>query len=299
MQRDKLLVWVQDERVSVLRRRQFLTMLAVCGQKEDAAVLEKLLHKERSGSDGALDATVACYLVMTGEAGLPLVEKQVVSNPKASPSDGLAVAAALRFHGEEEKVIPRERLLATLRLYLDRPAWADQVMPELARWKDWSVLDRMARLYEEADGVTASAQAAFALRVPIVKYMEACPLPEAKKYLAAFEKSHPDAVKAASLYPFLPVAQKSPTRESHNEEEPELLPPPRIDTSPEAIDANIKPPSKTAKSKTVRPAVVKERDETQAAKYPVVIVGLAVLFSAVAILGVLMVILFGFRPRSQ
>src|SRR5439155_22742944 len=134
---------------------------------------------------------------LAGEAGLPLIEKQFIQNDKATTSDGQAIVTALRFHGEEEKVIPRARLLKTLRLYLDRSAWADQVMPELARWEDWSALPKLVTLFQEADKALPTETTAFALRVPIIKYLRACPLPEAKQRLTELEKSHADVVRAA------------------------------------------------------------------------------------------------------
>jgi hypothetical protein len=81
---------------------------------------------------------------------------------------------------------------------LDRPKYADLVVPDLARWEDWSVIDRMFELFRDAD------QDSLWVREPIVNYMRACPLPKAKEYLKQFDKIDPKAVKRASG--FFPIA---------------------------------------------------------------------------------------------
>jgi hypothetical protein len=312
MHRERLIAWIRDEKVSALRRRQFLTMLATCGRPEDAAVLKELVLKEHGGPEGALDATVACYLSLSGAEGLPLIEKHVLQNPQATRSDAHAVAAALRFHGEEEKIIPRPRLLQTLRLYLDRPEWADQVLAELARWEDWTALGRLVKLFQEADrekGKEDSSLGAFALRVPIVRYLRACPLPEAKVHLAALEKSHPEVVRAADLYPYLPAAPKAAASRSSSEGiAQELLPPPKIDEPPGPSEGKGSE-KKGPKSPSIRPKPTKKAAKALAPKeggnedgqeeYPVLITGLSVLAGMAVVFGLVMAVLFGFRPRAQ
>ena len=71
---------------------------------------------------------------------------------------------ALRFHGEEGDAVPKERLLASMRLLLDNPEFADQVIPDLARWEDWSVLDRLIEMYKQGDEKSY-------IRQPVVTYL--------------------------------------------------------------------------------------------------------------------------------
>jgi hypothetical protein len=296
MHRDRLLAWVQDDKVPVQRRRQYLPLLSVCAQKEDAAVLEKLVLKERGGPEGALDATAACYLTLIGEAGLVLIEKQFIRNENATPSDGQAIAAAIRFHGEEEKVIPRPRLLETLRLYLDRPAWADQVMPELARWEDWSALPRLVKLFQEADKALGSETAVFALRVSIVKYLRACSLPEAKEHLAALEKSHADVVRAADIFPFLPATQSSSTTRRTKAAKDAKTGDAKTGRTPDATDEEPDGARAAPKLKARR-TIRANRAASQSKDYPAATTGLAMGAGIVAALGLVVAILFGFRSR--
>jgi hypothetical protein len=300
MHRDKLLAWVQDAKISALRRRQYLTLLSVCGQKDDLAVLEKLVAKERGGPEGALDATAACYLTLAGETGLAVIEKQFITNDKATPADGQAIVGTLRFHGEEEKVIPRSRLLQTLRLYLLRPSWADQVMPELARWEDWSALPQLVALFQQAD-VSLDETAAFALRVPIIKYLRACPLPEARLRLAELEKSHPDVVRAADIYPFLPASKPgSATRRAKaaKDGEPKEDDPKKPPSEAEGDGDDAKSSETPTKGKSRRAARLKGADGNPAqdnGDMPIVRTALAMLAAIAVLLGLLVAILFGFR----
>jgi hypothetical protein len=82
---------------------------------------------------------------------------------------------------------------------LDRPQLADLVIPDLARWEDWEAMPRLVELFKTADEKSSW------VRVPVINYLRACPLPEAKKYMAELEKIDPAAVRRAnSFFPFLP-----------------------------------------------------------------------------------------------
>lgn len=200
MQRDKLLAWIKDPNVPTSRRRLYLTMLGVCGQPADVALLEKMIKDEDRQSRTALDAMIGCYLNLKGPAGLPLVEELFLKNDKADYVDTWSTIQALRVMGQETKVIPKERLVAALRNMLNRPQLADLVIPDLARWQDWSAMDRLVQLFKEADDETSF------VRVPVVQFLRQCPDPKAKEHLAELAKIDPDAVKRAMNYLAIPPA---------------------------------------------------------------------------------------------
>ena len=66
-----------------------------------------------------------------------------LTQEQAEYIDVFSAIAALRFHGTEGDKVSRQRIVAALRHVLDRPKMADMVIPDLARWEDWSVLDRL------------------------------------------------------------------------------------------------------------------------------------------------------------
>jgi hypothetical protein len=197
MHRDKLRAWIADPNVTPSRRRLYLTMLGVSGQAEDCQQLESLMQEKDRQKKLGLDAIIAAYLTLKGASGMPLVEDLFLKNADADYTETYAAIMALRFHGQEEQVIPREALLAGLRTMLDRPQLADLVIPDLARWEDWSAVDRLVTLFKSADDNTAW------VRVPVIKYLQACPLPEAKSRLDELAKIDPEAMKRAkSFFPF-------------------------------------------------------------------------------------------------
>ncbi|REJ92713.1 MAG: hypothetical protein DWQ35_11780 [Planctomycetota bacterium] len=191
--RPRLLRWIADPEVTRLHRRLYFTMLGVCGTPEDAKLLEGMLREGTELHWQALDALVACYLTLMGEAGMPLIEELFLKKPDLEYVKLFAVTMALRFHGEEGGVIPRPRVVEAMRHVLERSDLADLVITDLARWEDWESTRRLVRLFYEAD------EDAFFIRMAVVRFMRVCPLPEAKTHMEAFAAYDPDVVKKATM----------------------------------------------------------------------------------------------------
>jgi len=197
MKHDQLVEWIKDRDIPASRRRLYLTLLGVCGSDADLPLLEKMLRSQDRREKAGLDAMIACYLTLRGAEGMPLIEDLFLRNAKAEYADTYAAIMAIRFHGNENDIIPKKRLLVGLRYMLERPQLADLVIPDLASWQDWSQVDRLVTLFKEADEKTSW------VRVPVVNYLRACPHPEAKTRIAELEKVDPEAVKRArTFFPF-------------------------------------------------------------------------------------------------
>ncbi len=196
LSRAELRKWIEDLQTTTAQRRLFLTLLGLCGQPDDADWLAPLIPVEQKKEtiDRALDALVACYITLRGEEALHDIERKFLKTPAAVFADVNAVVQALRFHGEQESVIERDRVAQSMRLVLATADWADIVVTDLTRWKDWSALDRLVEIYKNADDDHRY------VRVPIVQYVKACPLPEAKAALAVLEEIDPQAVRRASAF---------------------------------------------------------------------------------------------------
>ncbi|MCA9262324.1 MAG: hypothetical protein KDA60_00685 [Planctomycetales bacterium] len=206
MDRERLMGWIENKDVPVSRRRLYLTMLGICGTAEDAQALRKYMESDDRQQKAGLDAMIACYLKLVGPQGMELVEKLFLGNPEAEYADTYAAIMAVRFHGNESDDIPRDRLLQGLRLVLDRPQLADLVIPDLARWEDWSVIPKLVELFKNADDDSNW------VRVPVVNYMKACPLPEATAQIDKLKEIDPESVKRASVFfPYAQSAQKPRT----------------------------------------------------------------------------------------
>jgi hypothetical protein len=209
MDHDQLMEWIGDPEMPTDRKRLYLTMLGVCGDEKDLPFLEKMLRSSQKSTRGALDALIACYLTLSGEAGIPLIDELFLANKQAPYADTYAAIMAVRFHGTEGNVIARSALVNSLHHVLERKDLADLVIPDLARWSDWSQIDRLTELFITADEDNNW------VRVPVVNYLRACPKPEAKAALKKLEEVDPDAVKRANTFFSIPVpAQDTGAKES-------------------------------------------------------------------------------------
>ncbi len=206
--RDQLIRWISDPEMATDRKRLYLTMLGVSGDQQDLPYLEKLLRSTQKSTRGALDALIACYLTLSGEQGIPLIDELFLANKQAPYADTYAAIMAIRFHGTEGDVVARSALVNSLHHVLERKDLADLVIPDLARWSDWSQIDRLTELFIEADDDNNW------VRVPVVNYLRACPKPEAKEALKKLEEVDPDAVKRANTFFSIPV----PARDTSSQE---------------------------------------------------------------------------------
>src|SRR6478752_6040348 len=83
-----------------------------------------------------------------------------------------------------------------MRILLDNPDFADQVVLDLSRWEDWSVLERLVEMFKKSDTKGY-------IRQPVVSYLTvASEQPgdvgaRAKAGLAELEKLDPETVKTA------------------------------------------------------------------------------------------------------
>ncbi len=233
LDRQQLVEWIMNSQVGPTHRRLYLTMLGICGTDEDVAMLEGLLnynyeamqpglaamiglmgvggsslgvplvdelaHADVRAKQQCLDALLAAYLKLKGPEGLTLVENRFLKNPKADYTQLYSVIMALRFHGEESSEIPRERLVESMRLLLDNDEIADQVIPDLTRWEDWGVMDRLVEKFKASDEDGW-------IRQPVVSYLlTAAEQPgavgeKATSAVAELEKIDPAGVKRARTY---------------------------------------------------------------------------------------------------
>ena len=211
----QLLSWIENPKVPANRRRLYATMLGVCGTKADADRIGAILANTNPAPGQAevrsgLDALIACYVTLKGPDGLDSVDAQFLDRKGRDVpfTETYAAVMALRFLGEESTTVPRQRVLKSLRLLLEEPKLADLVIADLARWEDWSVIDKLGELFEKAD-----ADNIF-VREPVVNYLKACPEPHAAEVLVKLEKLDPEAVRraatlagfAAALAPSKPAA---------------------------------------------------------------------------------------------
>jgi hypothetical protein len=189
-------------------------LLGCCGTSEDATAVENLIRNEDRQFRITLDAMASCWLNLTGVDGMPLIEELFLKNGNADYTDTYGAVMALRFQAQYGGKVPRERLMVGMRYLLERPQFADLIIPDLARWQDWSVMDKLVQMFKEAEETSW-------VRVPIINYLRQCPLPEAKEATQLFGLTAPptetSAESADSAAADESTAAETPTADTGSE----------------------------------------------------------------------------------
>jgi len=225
--REDLRKWLTSTTTPKTRMGLYGLMLGLCGTEEDAQLLKTIIEEPTQDYRLGIDGIMAGYLLLTGEAGLPLIEDSKLRNTDAVFSETYAGMQALRFLWTySPETVPADRLRASMRILLDRSDLADLVITDLARWEDWSVTDRLMQMYGQGDYNIPS------IKRNIVRYFLVAerakaektgdPPPEsavkAKEYLEHIKATDPKTYEAAKRFfilnkaaPMKPRPQQSPT----------------------------------------------------------------------------------------
>lgn len=234
MDHERLIELINRPRIAANRRRLFFLMLSMCGNAEDVSMLEAMIkpdaellasvselvaevnwmtggplaelalketvYSEDRRRKAGLDAMIACYLALRGDEGLDLIDRRFLDNLDADQTHIYSVVMALRYLIDEEPRLNRERLLASARLLLNHRMYADQIVTDLARWEDWSMLDRLGELFRAA-GDRSTGVSPY-VRGPIVTYLDiAAEQPgdigdRAEELIAELEPMAPDTFRS-------------------------------------------------------------------------------------------------------
>jgi len=164
--KDKIRRWLADSKTPINRQAGYGLMLGLCGEADEARFLEQRIGAIEPDRQVGIEGLMFGYLLLTGENGLAKLEKTYLGDSKAE--DGMAYAAvlAIRYYWTygNGKITP-EKLQAAMRRLLDRPTFAESAIKDLARWKDWSLHERLMKLYDSKEGTDASTRKA------IITYM--------------------------------------------------------------------------------------------------------------------------------
>ena len=179
MPREKVMQWLANPKTQVTRIGFYGLMAGLCGKPEDAPILEKKIVTLDGNFRLGIEGVMAGYILLRGEDGLKLLEDTKLRMTVAKSADGqeiklpfsevYAVMQALRFMWTyEPNHLSKDRLKQSMRLFLDDPTMADLVITDLARWKDWSIQDRLMTMFDDDKFAIPS------IRRAIVKYLLYC-----------------------------------------------------------------------------------------------------------------------------
>jgi len=202
--REKLRRWLADDETTKIRLGFYGLLLGLCGNDDDAKFLDSRIFAPVAEDDVRLgiDGMMGGYLLLQGDAALDRLIEGKLKAGDTQRTDLFAVLNALRFAWEyqRERLQP-EKLQAALRLFLDRNEFAEIVLADIARWKDWSVLERLLAAYGKPPYESKSS------KLKVIQFAQACvkdvpkddSAPErivtAKAFLANVERESPELIQ--------------------------------------------------------------------------------------------------------
>ncbi|MDA1016101.1 MAG: hypothetical protein O3A00_16800 [Planctomycetota bacterium] len=146
----KLREWIGSTEVAATTRRGLYgMMLGLCGGPDDAEFMRELIVKETDDFRLGIDGVMGGYLLLVGDRGVDDIERTKLKRLDIPFSETYSAMQAIRFiwdYGENQ--VSRDRLKVAMRVLLDQPKLAEIVIRDLARWKDWSVQDRLMTLFD-------------------------------------------------------------------------------------------------------------------------------------------------------
>jgi hypothetical protein len=153
--RDKIRNWLTRPETPQVRLGLYGMLLGLCGNESDAKLLAEKISPNSDEFRIGLDGMISGYLLLTGNSGLDNIDDwkfKIHNGKKAAFSETYAAMMGLRFMWQYAGgKISNERLQQSMRILLDQPELADLVIADLARWKDWSVQERLMALYGKGD----------------------------------------------------------------------------------------------------------------------------------------------------
>ncbi len=151
MSPEKLRGWLKNPKTPQGRIGLFGMMLGLCGDQSDVANLHDRIVSLDAMQQPGINGMTAGYLMLAGEPGLALVEKRILTNPEATLEDLYPRVQAIEFllkYASDR--LSRPRLQKSLYPLISHPALGEQVITTLARWKDWSIQDRLVAGFGDA-----------------------------------------------------------------------------------------------------------------------------------------------------
>jgi len=162
--RDQLRLWIGSNETPTTRLGLYGMLLGLCGDASDSSRLMQKIRETPTEFRLGIDGVMAGYLLLVGEPGLGELDTLVFDDPDATLNDQSAYLQVLRFLWQYEPGFSRPRILHSMHRFLAVPDLVDQVITDLARWKDWSVQARLIELYQ-AEGYESAA-----IRRAIIRY---------------------------------------------------------------------------------------------------------------------------------
>ena len=189
---DQLLAWIENPSIAQDRGSLYITLLGVCGGERELALINKWIDAgwERQNADN-LGALLAAHAELNGEETIRFIEKSYIQNRERELGELIAAINTLRVHGQADGKVSRARIVASFHLLLrERSALVEMIIEDCARWEEWSIAPKLMQIYARGQQPWNNAM--------IIKYLEACPLPEAQQFVKRIVSSEPAKTETSS-----------------------------------------------------------------------------------------------------
>lgn len=201
LDRVKIGKWLADPDTLPNRLALYGLLLGLCGNDDDARMMLAKINQPAAGFPFGLDGLISGYLVLAGEKGLDAIDASKLQNKQVEISEIYAVMQGVRFlwsYGNGR--ISQDRLRQSMRGLLDRSEIVDLVIADLARWEDWSVMDRLMKSYGQGDYAQPAVKRAIVCYMLVAAKANGQPAEQAKANLAKLRQQDPALVKSAERY---------------------------------------------------------------------------------------------------
>ena len=181
---ERLLDWIDQQPVDVVpeQRRDplYITLLGICGGESELEMTSRWISRRWiTGRSDQLGAILTAHGELNGESTVELIEQQYILDRDRTLEEITEAVNALRVHGQANRTISRERVLAAYRLLLrHRKPLLELVVSDCRRWQDWSVAPMLIDVYSSGAQPWTNSL--------ILEYLRACPLPEAQRFIAKY-----------------------------------------------------------------------------------------------------------------
>lgn len=133
--------WLADPKLAA-RQPLYLLLLGLAGNAQDAVAIERRLDALlRAGDATNTGSLIAADLQLRGPARVAWVDERYLTDGKRSSREVEAALLALSVHGGANGAIPRDRVIASYRLFMTaHPDIAGYVAQDFATWGYWDAV---------------------------------------------------------------------------------------------------------------------------------------------------------------
>jgi hypothetical protein len=172
---DQLLAWIENPNIAQKRSSLYITLLGICGGERELATINQWIDEDRQTTEN-LGALLAARAELSGEETVRLIETSYLQNRDRMLGELIAAINALRVHGQAAGKVSRTRIVGSFQFLIrERPALVEMIIEDCARWEDWSIAPKLMEIYASGKQPWNNSM--------ILKYLQACPLPEAKQFV--------------------------------------------------------------------------------------------------------------------